>query len=81
MKGKMYLIGDDGDVCRQAFVVRTGKHLHCYSYTPDETDLVMERTMTHGLTNNYPLDAKIAVEIIKAMEDFRSKHSETTWLL
>ena len=72
---------DEGELCLQAFVVRTGKHLHCYSYTPDETDLVIERIMNHALRDDYPLSPKLATEIMTAMEDFRSKHSETTWLI
>jgi hypothetical protein len=80
MKGRMYLVVDDGDVLIQAFVVRTGKHLHCYSYTPDKTDHVIERIMDHGLRADYPLTPRLADEVITAMEDFRSQHSESTWL-
>jgi len=81
MKGSMYLMVDEGDVCLQAFVVRTGKHLHCYSYTPDETDQVIERIMDHALRDDYPLSPRRATEIMTAMEDFRLQHAETTWLL
>jgi hypothetical protein len=80
MKGRMYLMVDDGELVLQAFVVREGKHLHCYSYTPDETDLVIERIIDHSLRADYPLSTKIAANILLAMEDFQHQHSEGTWL-
>tara|TARA_R110002020_G_scaffold176670_5_gene369028 strand:+ start:1781 stop:2068 length:288 start_codon:yes stop_codon:yes gene_type:complete len=72
-KGKIYLMVDDDEVILQTFVIRIGKHLHAYTYTPDQHDEILERIKDHGLRDDYPLKPEIAAQILTAMERFHQE--------